>query len=354
MTRKQVTAAKEEIIRKAYYDPEVGYLGLQKLFHKLKDQGISKFRIRQFLAKQEVYQKTKKRYKNLDSFIPKYPHQEYQMDLIHIPNPHVNKASYGLSVIDIFTKKATVILLKKKDTKHILEAVQKAFEELGLPESVFSDEGSEFISKGFNDLMKKLNVKVIITYGHAPFVERFNRTIKEIMERYLEAKKTKDITSVLGKIVKNYNNTYHSSIGMTPNEVNEDNMHEAQINIIAQAKIGKKKDLKVGDTVRVQLKDQKLKKGYRVKFSENTYKIAKIDRPYYYVEGEKKPYLAVQLQKVKAVETHPEKYVSDRPKRRTRARAVEVEIPEAAVENRPERRKRNRYVKTDFGTVLIE
>jgi hypothetical protein len=353
MTRKQITEEKEKIIRDAYYDPEIGYLGINKLFEKLKDQGISKYRITKFLAKQEVYQKTKKTKKS-SSFVPTHPHQEYQMDLIHIPNPHVNKANYGLSVIDIFTKKATIILLKKKDTKNILEAVKKAFEELGLPESVFCDEGSEFISKGFNDLMKELKVKVIITYGHAPFVERFNRTIKEIMEKYLEAKKTKDIASVLGKIVKNYNNSYHSAIGMAPNEVDEKNMHKVQMNILEKAKIGKKEKLEVGDTVRVKLKDQKLKKGYKTKFSQSTYKIEKIERPYYHVEGEKKPYLAAHLLKVKTVETHPEKYVSNKPKRRTRARAVEVEIPEPAIEDRPERSKRNRYVKTDFGTFLIE
>ena len=181
----------EEIIREAYYDPEQGYLGIDKLFHKLKDQGISKYRIRKFLAKQEVYQTTKKRtgYQNVDSFIPTHPKQEYQMDLIHIPNPHVNKASYGLSVIDVFTKKATIVLLKKKDTKNILDAIQTVFEEMGVPESMYSDEGSEFISKGFNDMMKKLGVKVVITYGHAPFVERFNRTIKEIIEKYLEPRR---------------------------------------------------------------------------------------------------------------------------------------------------------------------
>jgi hypothetical protein len=121
-----------------------------------------------------------------------------------------------------------------------------------------------------------------------------------------------------------------------------------------QAKIGKKVNLKVGDLVRVRLKDQKLKKGYRTKYSQSTYKIEKIERPCYYVEGEKKPYLAAHLQKVTAVETHPEKHVSDKPKRRTRARATEVEIPQPAIEERPERKARNRYVKTDFGTFLIE
>ena len=54
-------------------------MGIDKLFYKLKDQGISKYRIRKFLAKQEVYQTTKKRtgYQNVESFIPTHPKQFY-------------------------------------------------------------------------------------------------------------------------------------------------------------------------------------------------------------------------------------------------------------------------------------
>jgi hypothetical protein len=126
------------------------------------------------------------------------------------------------------------------------------------------------------------------------------------------------------------------------------------MNIISKAKIGKKETLKIGDTVRVRLKDQKLKKGYKPKYSEATYKIDQIEKPYHFVEGETKPYLAAHLMKVKGVEIHPEKEISNKPKARTKARATEVEIPVPAIEERPARIKKNRFVDTDFGTFLIE
>ncbi len=75
----------------------------------------------------------------------------------------------------------------------------------------------------------KDNVSLIITFSHAPFIERFYQTIKEMTEKYLQSKQTKDIASVIDKLVNNYNNSYHSIIGMKPNEVNEDNMHIVRI-----------------------------------------------------------------------------------------------------------------------------
>jgi transposase InsO family protein len=177
------------------------------------------------------------------------------MDLIFIENPHHNNNSrYGLAVIDVFTKKAAIVLLQKKDQPSILEAVKTAFERMGIPETVYADEGSEFISAGFKNYLNENGVTLIITYSHAPFIERFNRTIKEMMDKYLQSKETKDIASVLDKLVDNYNDSKHSVIGMAPNQVNEDNMHIAQMNIIKHAKRNYKPPIYVGMSVRVKLK----------------------------------------------------------------------------------------------------
>ena len=53
----------EEIIRKAYYDPSIGFTGASKLYKYLQKQGhtnISHSDIKRFLSKQEIYQRTKK------------------------------------------------------------------------------------------------------------------------------------------------------------------------------------------------------------------------------------------------------------------------------------------------------
>src|SRR5690348_11280877 len=57
--KKRMTDAdskKDEIIRKSFYDPEIGFQGTDKLFDKLKEQGITRKEIREWRKKQEVYQ----------------------------------------------------------------------------------------------------------------------------------------------------------------------------------------------------------------------------------------------------------------------------------------------------------
>ena len=49
-------------------------------------------------------------------------------------------------------------------------------------------------------------------------IERFNRTIKEKMFKYLSANNTIKFVDVLDLIVDQYNNTIHLSIKMTPKE----------------------------------------------------------------------------------------------------------------------------------------
>ena len=49
-------------------------------------------------------------------------------------------------------------------------------------------------------------------------IERFNKTIKEKMFKYLSANNTNKYVDVLDLNVDQYNNAIHSSIKMTPNE----------------------------------------------------------------------------------------------------------------------------------------
>lgn len=84
-----------ELIKKAWYDPEVGFTGVNKLYERLKSEGVTKKQIRDFLKKQEVTQISKKNYGKMGSFVSPEPLYEFQIDLIHIDNKYLNNASYG-------------------------------------------------------------------------------------------------------------------------------------------------------------------------------------------------------------------------------------------------------------------
>ncbi len=52
-----------------------------------------------------------------------------------------------------------------------LPTMENVFNRLGIPETIYSDEGSEFTNKKFIQLLEKLKIEIIYATNHAPFVE---------------------------------------------------------------------------------------------------------------------------------------------------------------------------------------
>jgi transposase-like protein len=337
----------QDIIRDAYYDPSIGFIGANALYKKLKNQGITMKDIKTFMKNQEVVQRNKKNTQKLNSFIPRMPLQEFQVDLIYIEHPHLNQARYALCAIDAFSKKADVVLMKQKNENETSDALMTIFERMGTPEVLFSDEGAEFDNKKVITLCKRLGIKQVFTFTHATMIERFNRTLKERINKYLQSTNSKTITNVLPKIIDSYNNTFHSTIGMTPNEVNDETKHIAQINIIRNATLRKVTPLKVGQKVRVQLKPKSFVKGYKPKFSSTIHTITGKDKFYYYVDdGTKRGYFRSNLQPVENIEINIkpadiEGTIESRLKTMKRT-DKNYEIPSSAIEDRKESRLRER------------
>ena len=104
------------------------------------------------------------------------------------------------------------------------------------PSQFASDQGNEFNSKHpaiFNTLIDKYGMLMFTLKGphKASIVERFIRTLKSRIERYFTEHNTVKWIDVLPKISEGLNNTYHRSIGMTPNQVNFENRDEVFENL---------------------------------------------------------------------------------------------------------------------------
>lgn len=297
----------EDILKKIYYSPETGFTGAYKLWRlaKKENKKISKKFVQKWLGKQEVYQTSKKNSGKLGSFIPYYPLHEFQIDLIYLDNKHLNKASYGLVAIDAFSKKATIKLIKKKNAEEVVKAMREVLGTLGKPEMVYADEGSEFNNEEFKKLMEENNIELVLTLRHATIAERFNRTIKELLYKYLQSTNSKTITNVLPKILNNYNNSYHKTIGMAPNEVTEENVDQVYENILKKSVIKFREKIVPGDRVRVMLKKKSFEKGYQPKFSKEIYKVKAIEGKYYVIDGLQRKYLRAFIEKVGEVEKNP-------------------------------------------------
>ena len=75
------------------------------------------------------------------------------------------------------------------------------------------DKGQEFYNTHVKDLIELYSTE---NEEKSSVVERWIRTMKEKMWKYFSAKSTNNFINVLPNLVREYNNTRHSSIKMTP------------------------------------------------------------------------------------------------------------------------------------------
>ena len=110
----------------------------------------------------------------------------------------------------------------------------------------------------------------------ASVVERLIRTLKSRLEKFFILNKTKRWLEFLPHLIENYNNTPHRSIGMTPNQVTDENSEKVFKRMFPDINLVVKPRLKVGDKVRVLREKSIFEKGYKQSWSDDIFIIQKI------------------------------------------------------------------------------
>ena len=120
-----------------------------------------------------------------------------------------------LTCIDVFSKFAWVVPLKNKTGESLVKGFQSILDLGRSPEKLQTDEGTEFLNRNFQSLLKENSIHFFTTNSElkASMVERFNRTLKTHMWKYFTTKNNRVYTDILQDIVHGYNNSYHRSIG---------------------------------------------------------------------------------------------------------------------------------------------
>ena len=263
-----------------YYDPKRGYSGVNQLVKKTR---YSKKKVEEFLAKQRVYtlhKPIRHRFKTRRVLVSNIDDQ-WQADLVDMQklSKYNKNYNYILTVIDIFSKFAWAIPIKKKTGEEILKAFNIIFK-YRRPMKIHTDKGLEFINKPTQNLFQKLGIHWFTTENEtkAQVVERFNRTLKSKMYKYFTANNTKTWIDIIHDLIFNYNNSYHRSIKMTPVEASlEKNSKSVYDSLFPNEKIGKLKGkFKVGDRVRISKKRKDFTKGYLPNFTEEIFVILKV------------------------------------------------------------------------------
>ena len=332
--RNTLSITQQAVLHKLYYEEAMTF-GRDRLYdyvrRKFPDSHISRRQVMNLLKKQEAHQLYQPAYttKNIKHTVLSKPHIQIGIDLADLQTIAYDGHNYILACIDLFSKKAYARPLKNKEAKTVAAAMKDILKKdtNGKIESVRSDQGSEFIANEFRKMLKKENVKQVLSLPGKPQsngnIERFNKTLKQQLAKNMKIRKTRDWVSILPEVIANYNETINSTTGKTPNALDA----EEDIEELAQTKqtihnavvpkndkhkdIGEK--LRVGYTVRRKLEEDDKGLGGE-NWSRELYTIYKVIRPRsaasssaYFIKSEdgtedKKRYYDNDLQKIEGIE----------------------------------------------------
>lgn len=109
-------------------------------------------------------------------------------------------------------------------------------------------------------------------------IERFNRTLKQMLFKYFDKEQTFKWYDVLPKFINNYNNSYHSTIEMNPskvniNEKNRDKVERTYEFKLHDSSITNSNQFEIGDNVRLKLNLGQFDKKYKQRFSQDIYTV---------------------------------------------------------------------------------
>lgn len=249
--------------------------------------------------------KQRRRPKTYRTIVSPEPRNNYQIDIIVYDRYEFHHYKYILCCIDVYSRFASARAMTKRDMPTIMKNVKDIFQEMGNPKNINAD--NEFNKTEFN---KYCSDNKINTYFSQPdeinknaIVERFNRTLAGLIQKWRIATGKYNWYSVLGKLINNYNNTYHRTIKGKPIDLFTGKAFTSQIpnNI--------KKKLKVGDIVRVRIDKKIFDKGDIITYSKETYVIHAINKNKFQLQNAKgtvlkRQYKDYELSKITSISSY--------------------------------------------------
>ena len=193
---------------------------------------------------------------------------------------------YILTVRDIFSRYAWVRVTKNKDKKTIADVFENIIKQSERKcKRLWTDNGGEFYNKWFESTLKRLKIIRYTTQSElkAIMIERFNQTLMNKLSMLFTERGNYRYIDDIQNIVDKYNNTYHSSIKMTPVEASKkENEGLVYYNLYNKRRReiylqNKKAKYKVNDHVRISRLKRHFQKGYDKRWSDEIYLIDRVN-----------------------------------------------------------------------------
>lgn len=265
-----------ENIIKGIYDnasEPSAFSGAQKIYLALKQNGRDKVgihKIRKWLQTQDYYSLMKpvRRHFKRAKVVVSGRNEQLDIDLADMQSlsKRNDNIKYLLVAIDVFSRYAWVRPLKDKTSKEVTKALLEILKHVK-PKKIRSDGGAEFQNKLIKNVFSDNQIyhHTSLNEVKANYVERFNKTLKTMIYRYMAKYRSDRYIDILQDLVKSYNKTPHRSLGnIAPNDVNKKN--EANLWAYMYLKPNIKKNKKVNGSKRKGKK--KIKQLYKYKIGQ--------------------------------------------------------------------------------------
>lgn len=282
---------------------QYNYPSKQYFYSILKQSNftVSHKEVAEFIKQQFVHQITKRTNKlkrNMFRIVPQFnAMQEWQIDLLQLDTYKTTNSGfqYILVMVDVWSRFAMCRPCKNKSPSTVIQAMDEAMidNKKADVKMVVHDEGNEF--RGEFDVTMSLN-KIISffvksgTHDTLGIINAFCKTIKNMIFKYFYAKNTTKWVDKLQDFVQIYNNKPHGFFdkklsplqALDPQnawfvlELHTSNtLYNAELEAKQQTKVS---NFKVGDLVRIPVKNTTFKRGYQANYSHETYTIKKITK----------------------------------------------------------------------------
>lgn len=301
-----------EKLDKIYSNPQTGLRGWAQLYSDARKSGlkVSVNEVKDFINAQptQVYYHPRQAQlqRNLMHKIRAPTYGYLQADLMDYTkfDYQNHRFKYILCVIDVYSRYGWAVPLKNKTNAVVEEVMSKLLLEISKQHkliSITSDNGPEFVSKAMQELFKSFGMDQYTDdpgqHTRTGLVERFNRTIRELIAKFMTQNNTLNWSDHIDKLIENYNSSQHSALKHFGNNVTPHQIWTKNVTTKLEKDRNVPNDIEVGDSVRYRLSKKKFGKVSDPKWSETKHSVTEIYGNEFYLDGMKRTFTRFQLLK---------------------------------------------------------
>jgi len=221
---------KQQILREYHDAPLGGHQGVTRTTNRIRLAhnwtGLTKD-IEEYVAKCKFCQKNKLNKKTKMPLVitetSNKPFEKCALDIVGPLTVTTSGNKYLLTFQDDLTKFSKAIPIPNQEATTVAkEFVTKIICEHGIPETVLTDQGTNFLSEVFKNVCKLLKITKVQTTAYHPesngALERSHRTLAEYLRHYINEDQT-DWDEWIPYAMFTYNTTPHTATTYTPFEL---------------------------------------------------------------------------------------------------------------------------------------